>query len=97
MTDFLDIGFDILTNATAVIQGSNVEGIFNTAKFRDNKVLGGYEPDIDFSFLARTGDLTNPKSLKGVQITVDGDTLRIVTVEYGAIITKLYCQSVDKL
>ena len=97
MSNYIDQGFEILVNAQAIILGETIDGIFNTSKHRDNKILGGYEPDDDFVFMARTSDLTNPKSLKGVIIQINSQNYRIVSIEYGEMSTKLYSQSQNKL
>ena len=41
-------GYDFLPKTPATIDGVKVDVLFNMGNFRDNKVLGGYEPDENF-------------------------------------------------
>lgn len=90
-------GFDILANATAVINTKSILGIFNTVNWNDSKELGGYVADAEFSFMCKTNDLTNPKALKGKVIAINSTSYRIVTVVYGQYVTKIMAQGISKL
>lgn len=95
LTQYILQGLSILPKKTAVINSQTVQVLFNQSSHRDNKVLGGYEPDNSVTIYVETSLITNPKSLKGVSITIDDEPFRIVLVRYGQYVTHFECISVD--
>jgi hypothetical protein len=89
-------GFDYLPKTPAVIDGTDVDVLFNMGNFRDNKVLGGYEPDENFIVFFKTSEVPNVKALKGKPVVLKDNDLRVVNVRYGAIIKHLEGQSINK-
>lgn len=83
------MGFNILPKTDTIILGSTIPCVFNTSDHNDNNVLGGMEPDNIATLAIKTSLLTNPKSLKGKTVTIEGDTWRVLTVTYGQTITHL--------
>lgn len=101
MADYLEnllLGWDYLDKTTAVIYGNTkpIDVIFNQSTHRDNKVYGGYSPDNDAIIYAKTSDLVNPKALKGKAVTIDSNSYRVVSVNYGKYITHIVVNSPDK-
>ena len=90
------LGFDVLVNATATVGSTSVPCIYNQSVTRDNKVIGGYEPDDEVTVLVKTSGFENPKSCKGLHMTVDGNEYRIVQVAFGQYVTRFSCQSLNK-
>jgi len=96
ISSYLLAGFNELPKTSVTIGVSAVECVFNTSTHNDNKVLGGFEPDQEATLAIETSLLTNPKSLKGTTMTLDGESWRVVSVRYGQTITHLSLISTDK-
>jgi hypothetical protein len=97
LSSYILEGFEILPKKLVSINGvSDIPVIFNQSNHRDNKTLGGYEPDNDGIIMVQTSYLTAPKQLKGKIVIMDSENWRIVTVRYGESVTSLTLQSVDK-
>lgn len=90
------MGFNVLPKTDVVIQGSTIPCVFNTSDFNDNNVLGGFEPDQVATLAIKTSLLTNPKTLKGKIVVIEGETWRVVTVVYGQTISHLKLISDNK-
>jgi hypothetical protein len=96
LSPFILAGFALLPKVDATIGASTVEAVFNQSTHRDNKTFGGFEPDNEASLSIQTSLLTNPKSLKGGTITIDGEPWRVTVVRYGAAICHFTLVSPDK-
>lgn len=96
LTKYILAGYSRLPKKKVVINSVEVAALYNTSTHRDNKTLGGYEPDNDGTLFIETSLLTNPKELKGELLQMDSKDWRIITVTYGDIVTSLTIQSPDK-
>lgn len=89
-------GFNILPKINVIINSVTIEAVIDTSTHRDNKTYGGFEPDQECVLAIQTSLLTNPKSLKGKEITINNEKWRILNIRYGASICHLTCVSTDK-
>lgn len=97
LSSYILEGFSLLPKKTVTINGiANIPALFNQTVHRDNKTLGGYEPDNDGIIMVETSYLTSPKLLKGKIVIMDSENWRIVSVRYGDTVTSLTLQSPDK-
>lgn len=97
LTQYILAGFDHLPKKTISLSGVEIPALFNQSSHRDNKTLGGYEPDNESVLYIETSLLTNPRSLKGQLITMDGEQWRIISIRAGDIITYFTIISPDRL
>jgi len=93
---FIQTGFDLLPKTEVVIDGKTIKGLMDLSTHRDNKTLGGFEPDNEAIISFKTKDLTNPKELKGKKLSIDGVEWRVLFVRFGKDITHLTIVSKDK-
>jgi hypothetical protein len=96
LSSYVLAGFDFLPKTNVTIGGKVVEALMDLSTHRDNKTLGGYEPDNEATLSIKTSLLTNPKSLKGTKLSIDGVEWRVASVRYGQTITHLTVVSKDK-
>lgn len=96
LTPYLLTGFNQLPKTSVTIGGSTIDCVFNTSTHNDQKVYGGFEPDMEATIAIQTSLLTNPKSLKGTTVTIEGESWRVLTVRYGVAITHLTLISTEK-
>jgi hypothetical protein len=97
LSSYLLQGFNILPKITVSINGTDVEAVFNQSTHRDNKTLGGYEPDNEATIVVATKNLSSPRALKGKIVVMDSLQWRVIKVRYGVTVTHLDLISVDKL
>lgn len=81
--DFLSLGFSILPQTVVSFPSGNVSGVWNDARFQDEKSHGGFEPNSEAVFSCKTSLVPNPKALIGQTVTRNGDVWRIARVRTG--------------
>lgn len=96
LSPYINSGFSILANASVIIGGNTLSCIFDTSTHNANKSLGGFAPDNEATVSIKTSDLTNPKSLKGSTLILNGSAWRIESVRYGVTVTTLMLVAEDK-
>lgn len=89
-------GFNLLPKVKCVIDGNEIDCIFNLFTHRDSKEYGGYEPDDDTLIYVKSSDIINAKSQKGKTLFVKGSNYRIVDVIVGDYLTHFRVISVNK-
>ncbi|WP_035606213.1 hypothetical protein [Haloferula sp. BvORR071] len=86
-SEFLSAGFNLIPKTSLVFPGGAVAGVWNDARYADNKDLGGFEPDNEAVFTVTTSLVANPAALIGRTVTKDGAAWRILRVRTGATFT----------
>jgi hypothetical protein len=98
LSTYILAGFSILPKISVVVNGITMDVVLNQSSHIDNKTNGGFEPDNSCIISVESSLLTTPKSLKGKIVVFDDlSTWRIVSVQYGHIVTHLSLISDDKL
>lgn len=86
-SSYLTVGFNILVNNSAIINGNTVDCVFNELS-NSNRKDYTFIDESDCSIMVRTSDLeATPKSYLGKNVTVNSDTWKIIKVTTGPVTT----------